>query len=575
LGALSTHGRAWNAGKLTAIPWEGMRRSRLSTIGDFTMKNMKVGMRLGLGFGAVVLLLGGAVFFGINLVRDLGNSVEYVAKRAFPSTVLAMRWELALVESARDMRTLLLMTDPKRVKLVRDRLPELFKQRAELAATMDKNIASPAARAMLGEALASRAKLVPLEEEFLKLFDGGHPDEAQVFLFDKLRPVQLDSQEAVEKFVKFAQGNSSTASEKAVADAAQGAVWLAAAAVISLLAAVVVGWLTTRSIVGPLREALAVSGEITKGNLRNNITVDRKDELGNMLSALSAMQSSLADLVRQIQGNAGEVSGAAASLVTTAEQVAVSTESQSEAASAMAASVEEMTVSVNHIAESAHAASSRTAESNELSEASRGVVGHAGEEMTAIASGIERSATLVQTLQAQSNEISSIADVIKNIAEQTNLLALNAAIEAARAGEEGRGFAVVADAVRSLAERTAASTAEIGVTIAKIQESTNLVFNDMSASVERARSGLALSQEAGSSISRLAEASAQVMSSVTEISSALKEQSQASNDIARHVERIAQMAEENTGAVAHTKESAQRLESLAAGLQSSVMRFTV
>jgi len=255
--------------------------------------------------------------------------------------------------------------------------------------------------------------------------------------------------------------------------------------------------------------------------------------------------------------------------------VSVSTESQSQAASSMAAAVEEMTVSVSHISDSAQSASATTGESHALSGKSRDVVTLAGAEMTGIASGIERSAGLVKTLQGQSDEISSIAEVIKNIAEQTNLLALNAAIEAARAGEEGRGFAVVADAVRNLAERTANSTAEISVTIEKIQHSTKLVFNDMNDSVVRAKAGLALSQEAGTTIAQQAQSSQQVMASVNEISAALREQSQASNEIARHVESIAQMAEENTGAVAHTKESAQRLEQLATELQASVMRFSV
>jgi len=539
------------------------------------MKNLKVGVRLGGGFAAVAVLLIAAIAFGVSLIGSLRDSIDVVTNKAFPATVQSLRWEVLVQESARDMRTLLLMNDPKRVKLIRDRMIETNKMRADIAAAMDKSITAPTARPFVEAVLQARNRLTPLEAEFLNLLDSGRADEAQVFLFDKLRPAQTEVIAALDKLVDFAEKFSKDAGEQTARAAVQGVTWLVAAAVVAAVLAGLIAWFITRSITQPLRQAVAASEEITKGNLRNTITSDRRDELGQLLGSLSAMQSSLADLVRQIQGNAGEVSGAAASLVSTAEQVAISTESQSEAASAMAASVEEMTVSVNHIAESAQAASSRTSESNELSEASRGVVGHAGQEMTAIASGIERSASLVQTLQEQSNEISSIADVIKNIAEQTNLLALNAAIEAARAGEEGRGFAVVADAVRSLAERTAASTAEIGVTIAKIQESTNLVYQDMSASVERARSGLSLSQEAGNSIARLAEASQQVMSSVGEISSALKEQSQASNDISRHVERIAQMAEENTGAVAHTKESAQRLESLAAGLQSSVMRFAV
>ncbi len=539
------------------------------------LTNLKVGLRLALAFGAIVLLSALMAAFAARVLDASSDELRALAERRLPNTVAAGKLAASVLQNGINTRNVLMLEERAKALAQIDVIQKTRKDRAEYLDFLDKNVKTPAARSQLEVVKTARAAYLPTEDTFLDLVSKEKLTEAKIFVIASMLPAQATYVAELQKFVdvqaKVAQDFAASAS----AHAERGKAWLAGALALAVILATLIAWLVTRSITRPLAQAVEVADAIAAGNLRNTVVVDRGDELGTLLRSLDAMQSSLAQLVRQIRGKAGELTVASSELATTAEQVSAATNNQSEAAASMAVSVEQMTVSVSHITDSAQIAADKTVQSTQLSNSGREVVEKAGTEMTGIADGIRRSADLVQVLQGQSKEISSIAEVIKNIAEQTNLLALNAAIEAARAGEEGRSFALVADAVRELAERTAKSTAEIAATIDKIQGSTDQVFMEMNASVERANAGLKLSQEAGQSITALSGSGEEVLVAVKEISLALKEQSQASNRIARHVESIAQMAQENSSAVEQTKDSARTLKDLSATLQSSVTRFTV
>jgi len=109
---------------------------------------------------------------------------------------------------------------------------------------------------------------------------------------------------------------------------------------------------------------------------------------------------------------------------------------------------------------------------------------------------MQHGAGEIEILKKDSQEIDGIIEVINAIAEQTNLLALNAAIEAARAGEQGRGFAVVADEVRTLAERTAKSTAQVRDIVSRIGHGTSKVFDSMQLGLTATEESLTYSDNA-------------------------------------------------------------------------------
>jgi methyl-accepting chemotaxis protein len=157
--------------------------------------------------------------------------------------------------------------------------------------------------------------------------------------------------------------------------------------------------------------------------------------------------------------------------------------------------------------------------------------------------------------------------------KETNLLVLNAAIEAARAGDTGRGFAVVADEVRKLAERTTASTFEIGKMIEKIQTGTSNAVQNMSQGVIEVEKGMVLANQAGDAIKKIREGLVKVMNVVIEISQALKTQTSMANSLAGHVDRIAQMSVENSRAVEESAHTAHSLRDLASRMDLAVAHF--
>ncbi len=425
-------------------------------------------------------------------------------------------------------------------------------------------------------------RYVALHQRIRQMQDSGQMAEARHLFMGEGVTLYTTLSKSVGDLIRINHGYSvgSRAEVIAAFDSAKLSVTLAL--VIGLALVVALSVVLTRQIRDPLimlaRQAQRIaSGDLGRGELQEWIRGNRfnRDELGQLGLAIDRMQGALAELVSEISGSVSQLSSAVEEVSAISEQSAKGMASQQGEVSQVATAMNEMQSTVNEVARNTTDAMGAAKQASRTSTQGNQVVRSAIGSIEQVSRQIEQAGGVVQQLETDSASISMVLDVIRGIAEQTNLLALNAAIEAARAGEQGRGFAVVADEVRSLAQRTQASTAEISKMIEVLQERTAEAGSAMQLSRQQMQESVELAREAGSSIDSINGAVTQITDMNTLIATATEQQNAVTEELNRSIVKIHTAADENTQGAQQTAQACVELSKLANTLHHMTQRFTL
>jgi len=359
-----------------------------------------------------------------------------------------------------------------------------------------------------------------------------------------------------------------------------------------LTLAILMGILIARTVTQPIVRLAEQAGIIAGGKLDINVSMNRKDEIGGLSAALQHMINSIKGMIAKADEKTKEAEASSAKALE-AMQAAEAAQRAAERAKAegMLAAAGQLEGVVNAIDTASRLLSEQVRESERGADAQAARVGEtatAMDEMTSTILEVARTAGTASEFSAKTKEkagqgatvvkkavssiqnvhtvsiamksdiarladqaesVSHVMGVISDIADQTNLLALNAAIEAARAGEAGRGFAVVADEVRKLAEKTMASTADVGKSISSIQKSVSDSIGQVEKVVSLIQTATEEASQSGEVLSEIVTMADGAAGQVQAIAAASEEQSATCEEINRAITEINTIAHQTTTAM--------------------------
>lgn len=388
------------------------------------------------------------------------------------------------------------------------------------------------------ESVKEAFKISHVEQDFIDLTLGNleQYSKAMGTLVDvdkKIEGLKKRMLESVNRIVPVVEDLSANAqesskekqqgSEKNVSRRVTLAFLIGVAAIILGLALSVI---ITRGITGPITDTVEFAGRMAKGDLSQQLSINRKDEVGILAGALNEVVNNLNHMFSDIRKGVGELTASSSSLSTVSGHMLEGAEKTSEKSDFVSKASAKMNENITQVAGTIH----ESAENMGVITQTTGAMSHSIGEITRstdkarsiserAVTQAESASTKIKELEKAALDIGKVVDTIRDISSQTNLLALNATIESSRAGEAGKGFAVVAGEIKTLSQQTSAATKEINSQIESVQRT---------------------SRETMDQIRDIAEVITTINDIIISISTTMKDQDKTTKDIASSITRSSQ-----------------------------------
>ena len=522
------------------------------------MIKLSLKMKLGIGFGALILLMAIMGLESYSSTNNLSDLTDEMSKQDH-KRLLASEVDGGIELQTSSTRGYVLSGAESVLKRREEGIAEADKAMEELA----KLLQTEQGKAVWARTEQSRRELHDIQSRAIDLRRSGKAKEAADLLFtEHAIQVRGDAENSIDELTTLFDKLMEAATAEHEQVEVRTVRKIVILALVSLLVGIGMAIFIVRSTTGSISRMAAVIQEIAHKNLTiEDMKITSEDEIGKASVALNEMKNSLRDIIQSISETAQNVASASEELSSTSQQISANSEETSAQAKVVSTATQQVSQNLQTVATGAE----------EMGASIKEIAKNATEAAKVATSAVkvaETTTATVSKLGDSSTEIGQVIKVITSIAQQTNLLALNATIEAARAGEAGKGFAVVANEVKELAKETAKATEDISRKIEAIQ-------TDTKAAVEAITTISGVIHQINDISNTIATAVEEQNATTNEMSRNVSEAAHGSGEITSNIAGVADAAESTSRGAGDTQKAAQQLVNTSAELRRLVEQFRI
>ena len=541
-------------------------------------KNMKIGWRMGLGFGLVLVFMIALILVSLNEMENSHERLERIVK------INNVRLQLTheMIDDVRNvsiaLRNILLLKNIGKTQETKNKIAETRKEYDANFEKVQGLIPKEDTKAwdIISKIKASQDASRQLNNKVFDLALAGKYDNALDLMTKEVSPAVHQWIEHVDDLIKYNEDYNKMRHDQIEKDqaAARTTMLIIGAAAIALSVLIII--FLSLSITGPLKIGVHAADRIASGDLTINLSADkRQDEVGLLIQSLSKMVDNLREQIRGILDAVNVLASANSQITVTIAELASSSQETATSVSETTTTMEEVKQTAKQMSHNATVVSETAQGTAQLSELGKKSVEDTISVMGKIKEQVDFVANNIVKLSEQSQAIGAIISSVNDLSNQSNLLAVNASIEAAKAGEQGKGFAVVAQEVRSLAEQSKEATNQVRTILNDIQKAISGAVMATEQSAKAVEAGMNQSQTAGDSIGKMTEGIMKSVQTAIQITASTNEQVAGIEQVASAMENIKKATEQIVSGVRQSEESSKNLNELSLKLKQMVERYKV